>query len=182
VIPREAISQLSTTLARLHDGDAAAEVVRWLRASLPAIASAAAPASRDEDRGYSRSLIYKDARFEVLAMHWEAGCVTPIHDHGGSRCWFSVAKGTIGVENYRRYGRAGAEGHAEIGLEGREELGTGGIDYRGDDLHLHRCLSRNGPALTLHVYARPLQAYLEFDERTRSCARTTATYDALSIG
>lgn len=177
MIAREPISQLARTLDVLRDGQASVEVVRWLRAQREYALSLPAPASRPP--GYTRSLLYKNERFEILVLHWQPGCATTIHDHGGAQCWFAVCEGAMHIENYRRYDTGQTAGYARIGIEGRELLVRGDLDYRQDDVHLHRCIAGPAPVTTLHVYAAPLERFHTFDERTESCAEMSCSYDAL---
>lgn len=173
------VDRLEQALRGLHSsGEMTGSVASWLRSALPAAASLAPPAGHAGDRRYSRSLLYTCDAFEILAIHWEPGCVTPIHDHGGALCWFAVAKGNMGVENYLRYDSGQTPGHARIGLEGREDLEPGGIDYRADDVHLHRCIAGGAAATTLHLYARPLGRFNTFDDRTSAVREVLSSYDA----
>jgi cysteine dioxygenase len=174
------IEELSTNLLRMRSGDGtSAEIVRWLRAVSSAVAEIPSPRARDSRRSYSRTLLYRCDRFEVLALHWEPGTVTAIHDHGGAFCWLAVAKGTVGVDNFERKDAGGTPGHAQIDFEGREMLSASAIDYRKDDVHLHRCFTGSEPAISLHVYAHPIDRFNTFDERAQTCNEVVSTYDAM---
>lgn len=180
MIAREPIAQLAESLRRVRNGEATTtEVVRWLRASSEAAAAVPMPPARDVRRAYRRTLLYKNDQFEILALHWLPGAVSVIHDHGGALCWLSVARGTMGVENYLRTDGGKVAGYADVTLESREELTPGGIDHRQDDVHLHRCIARDGGTISLHVYARPIDRFNAFDERARTCFEVTSTYDAV---
>ena len=178
MIAPDTISELSGALDRLRSGAADAEIVQWLRAASPQAASITAPPA-NERRGYTRSLLHRAGAFEIVVIHWRPNCVTPVHDHGGALCWFAVAGGTMHVENFVRFDTGAQAGYAQIGLEGREDLGPGGIDYRKDDIHLHRCITRDEPATTLHLYARPIDRFNTFDEHLRTCMEVTSGYDAV---
>lgn len=180
MIAPEPIAQLAETLRRVRSGDAtAAEVVRWLRASSQAAAAVPMPQVRDARRAYTRTLLFKNELFEILALHWLPNAASSIHDHGGARCWLSVARGAMDVENYLRSDAANVPGRAAIALQGREELHMGAVDYRQDDLHLHRCIARDTETISLHVYAHPLERFHAFDERAQTCCEVTSTYDAV---
>lgn len=180
MIAREPIAQLAQSLQRVRTGEGTtAEVVRWLRASSEMAASIPMPAARDVHRSYRRTLLFKDDRFEILALHWMPNAVSAIHDHGGSLCWLSIARGSMNVENYLRTDSRSVPGYAAVKLEGREELGVGGVDHRQDDVHLHRCISRDGGTISLHVYAHPIERFNAFDERAQTCFEISSTYDAV---
>lgn len=179
MIAREPISQLADSLRRARTGEATnAEVVRWLRAVSSIAVSVPMPKICDRQRGYTRTLLHKSDAFEILALHWLPDCTTSIHDHGGAHCWLAVSSGTMGIENYLRYDSGEVQGYAQIGFQGREELREGAIDYRQDDVHLHRCIARDA-CVTLHVYAHPIEQFHAFDERAHTCSVVTSTYDAI---
>src|SRR5688572_29985091 len=53
------------------------------------------------DKLYTRNLIYKDARFELLAICWERGQLSRIHDHSDQMCWMTVPIGKLHGQNFR---------------------------------------------------------------------------------
>lgn len=180
MIAREPIAELAESLRRVRTGGGtAAEVVQWLRAVSAFAPEIPKPSTCDPHRRYTRTLLHKNDLFEILVLHWAPGCASAIHDHGGALCWLAVAAGNMRVENYLRRDAGEVAGHAQIALEGREELNAGAIDHRQDDVHLHRCITGEEPAVTLHVYARPIDRFNTFDERTQTCAQVTSTYDAV---
>lgn len=180
MIAHEPVSRLAETLRRVRTGEGtASEVVQWLHACGDAAASIPKPQTASPHRDYTRTLLYKDDLFEILALHWAPNSESRIHDHGGALCWLTVARGAMGVENYLRTDSGSEPGYASIALEGREELLPGSVDHRQDDVHLHRCIARDAETVTLHVYARALERFLAFDERTNRCVELTSTYDAV---
>jgi cysteine dioxygenase len=180
MIAHDPISRLAESLRRARSGEGTtAEVVQWLRASCDAAAAIPKPGTCDPNRNYSRTLLFKNDLFEILALHWQPNCTSSIHDHGGALCWLAVARGAMGVENYLRTDNGSQAGYAAISLEGRDELAPGAVDYRQDDIHLHRCIARDSETVTLHVYAHPLEHFHTFDERSNTCRDVTPTYDAI---
>jgi len=49
---------------------------------------------------YTRNLIYKDDRFEMLAICWEAGQQSAIHNHAEQKCWMTVPVGRLKGQNF----------------------------------------------------------------------------------
>lgn len=177
---RAPIDRLAQSLARARSGEGTnAEVIAWLRAAAGFAAGVPLPPAKDARRTYSRTLLHRSDEFEILVLHWAPGAVSSIHDHGGAHCWFAVAQGNVGVENFVRRDSGAQPGHARIDFDGREVLQTSAIDYREDDVHLHRCFAGDERAVSLHVYARPIDRFLTFDERAQSCSEATTTYDAI---
>ena len=50
---------------------------------------------------YTRNLIYKCPLFEVMAICWDRGQLSRIHNHRGQNCWMSVPIGKLKVQNFR---------------------------------------------------------------------------------
>jgi cysteine dioxygenase len=174
------ISDLAESLKRMRSGEqTSGEIVRWLRAVHSIAQSVPVPQNRSATREYTRTLLHKSDAFEVLVLHWKPGSASLIHDHGGAQCWFTVVGGTMLMENYVRYDMGNTPKYARVGMQGREQLLAGSVDYRSDDVNLHRCIAGDGAVTTLHVYARPIERFYTFDEDANSCMQAVATYDAV---
>jgi len=50
---------------------------------------------------YTRNLIHRGDLFEVVAIGWEPGQASAIHNHRGQECWMGVPIGRLEVRNYR---------------------------------------------------------------------------------
>jgi cysteine dioxygenase len=174
------VQQLAKSLARVRSGDGTTqEVVQWLRAVADTVTSLPMPEKRNPHRQYTRTLLHRCDDFEILVLHWVPNCASAIHDHGGARCWLALASGSMRVENYIRRDSGGTAGYARIQPDGRELLEAGAIDHRQDDIHLHRCATASDSAISLHVYAHPIDRFNTFDERTDRCTEVVSCYDAV---
>jgi predicted metal-dependent enzyme (double-stranded beta helix superfamily) len=106
---------------------------------------------------YARRLIYmgKDRRFSLLAMVWDRGQGTPLHDHGGAWCVECIYQGTMRSTSYLLEG--------EIGGLCRFRKKTVSYDIAGEANVIlppleHHVFDNPGdvPAVTLHVYENEL--------------------------
>ena len=52
-------------------------------------------------RHYTRNLIDKTPLYELVAICWEVGQVSSVHNHREQDCWMAVPIGRLRVENYR---------------------------------------------------------------------------------
>src|SRR5208283_4443367 len=50
---------------------------------------------------YTRNLIDKTELYELLAICWEIGMGSSIHNHKGQNCWMAAPIGRLAVQNYR---------------------------------------------------------------------------------
>ena len=50
---------------------------------------------------YTRNLIDKTPLYELIAICWDIGQVSSVHNHRDQNCWMAVPIGRLQVENYR---------------------------------------------------------------------------------
>jgi cysteine dioxygenase len=63
---------------------------------------------------YTRNLIYKCELFEVMAICWEMGHVSRIHNHRDQNCWMATPIGRLRVQNFRVENRDTAHGTCKL--------------------------------------------------------------------
>ena len=176
----------SRFVARLQeacaDGPDAPAIDAILAASRPSLESLAPWVAFGAER-YTRTRLHRSDRFELLLLCWERGQATPVHDHDGQAGWFTVLEGALGVQEYDREG-----GPADLrALAAQEETAAGGLclhqgrryvveagrsvaEAEGPET-IHRVGPVGGRALSLHLYAGPLDSFLVFDPARGSARR-----------
>ena len=131
---------------------------------------------------YTRTRVYRDANFELLLLNWSAGATSAIHDHGGQHCWMLVLDGALVVDDYVRLDGGEVSGVAEVESRETRTLGPGAMDLRSGPFDLHRVgATPQSQAVSLHLYARPLQEFLVYDPPARRCDRAYSVYDAIVL-
>ena len=113
---------------------------------------------------YTRNLIYKCALFELLAICWEGGQASPIHNHQDQNCWMGVPIGKLAVQNYDVVA-TGGPGQCQLREAERLFMDPGHPSYVDNDRPIHAVL--NLPeyaerAVSLHVYSRPYSTCLVY--------------------
>jgi cysteine dioxygenase len=63
---------------------------------------------------YTRNLIYKCELFEVMAICWDIGQVSRIHNHRDQNCWMVTPIGRLRVQNFRVENRDAAQGTCKL--------------------------------------------------------------------
>lgn len=113
---------------------------------------------------YTRTRLQRTAEFEIVAMLWAPGSRSPIHDHGGSRCWVVMLDGNLDVENFERLDD-GTGAVANLRSFAPSQLTPGAIDRRSGPNEFHRVGNPfERPAYSLQLYAAPLGAYTIVDD------------------
>jgi cysteine dioxygenase len=140
---------------------------------------------------YTRNLIYRDEQIEVMALCWSPGQRTPIHTHNGQLGWMAVSQGAVAVVNYKWLGCNAAAnqnvagldclaGATEIELARRDvqECFPGGpVNTVDKEQTIHQVVVQGGePALSLHIYSRPIDSCVAFDLENRRCYRRQLSF------
>ena len=129
---------------------------------------------------YTRTLVHRERRFEVLLLAWAPGARSPIHDHGGQCCWMLPMIGAVETTSYRFLQGGDGPGPALVEPSGPPRVIQGGQleDPLGSGvLHAVRIAEGEPWALTLHVYASPVDECLVFNPKSRCCERRRLRYD-----
>jgi len=104
---------------------------------------------------YARRLLYRDPelRYTVLAMVWDRGQGTALHDHAGTWCVECVYRGRIRVTSYSV---RGGEPERDLVRFEPETVVMAGVGEAGaliPPFEYHRLENPDEtPALTIHVY------------------------------
>jgi len=110
---------------------------------------------------YTRNLIFKNDVFECMAICWEIGQFSRIHNHRDQNCWMSAPIGRLKVQNFRVEDRQSASDHSGTCKLVQTEI------YEMDGAHpayvnplepVHQVLNLaefNQRAVSIHVYSKP---------------------------
>ncbi|MFO1009288.1 MAG: cysteine dioxygenase family protein [Planctomycetota bacterium] len=125
---------------------------------------------------YTRNLVARNARFEMLVLCWSPGQQSPIHDHAGQHCWMGILDGVVEETQFDFPTTAGAG----LRERGTRSFTRGKVAYIHDDLGLHRV--RPGPGsfgVSLHLYSRPIDTCRVFDPATGAVLEKTLLYHSV---
>ncbi len=115
---------------------------------------------------YTRNLIHRCELFEVVAIGWEPGQSSSIHNHRGQECWMGVPIGRLEVRNYRVVDRDPAARTCRL---------EPSICYQMDPEHpaavdplepvhsVHNLEAYAARALSVHIYSRPFDSCEVYD-------------------
>src|SRR5256885_6245753 len=77
------------------------EAVRGFLREHPVDPETLAPYLLWDRQHYTRNLIDKTPLYELVAICWEVGQISSIHNHHQQNCWMAVPIGRLLVQNYR---------------------------------------------------------------------------------
>ena len=129
-------------------------------------------------RGYARTLVWRDDTFELLILSWAPGSRAPLHDHAGQDCWFRPLAGAFDLADY---GLVAAERRRAwlVPLRSRR-VGEGELDRRDEHEPIHAVTPATPLALSLHLYARPLDRCRIYDLARNTWSWRRLGYDAVA--
>ena len=121
-------------------------------------------------KAYKRNTIARGDHFELLALCWRSGHVTPIHDHQGSSCAFRIVAGRGTEIRYKK------TASGLVCPVGSIEMPPGYVCAAQDeDIHQVANMQAAGTDLvTLHIYSPPIQKMHTYEFATSSGAECAA--------
>src|SRR6266404_3184959 len=63
---------------------------------------------------YTRNLIHRTPLFELIAICWEIGQKSAIHNHAGQDCWMATPYGKVQVNNFKLIRKHEKTGFCEL--------------------------------------------------------------------
>jgi cysteine dioxygenase len=130
---------------------------------------------------YTRNLIYRCPLFELMAICWEVGQVSRIHNHAGQRCWMAVPIGRLVVQNYELVRMDAATGACEIAEADRVLMDPAHPARVRDERPIHSVLNPSehaARATSLHVYSRPYDRCLVYDKERGTYGEVPLFFDS----
>lgn len=129
---------------------------------------------------YTRNLIYKCGLFELLAVCWEAGQGSPVHNHQGQNCWMAVPIGRLAVQNYELV-RSDDKGYCELRLADRVAMDPRHPCFVDPEEPIHAVLNlpeHGQRATSLHVYSKPYDRCLVYAPEKNAYWEVPLFYDS----
>ncbi len=130
---------------------------------------------------YTRNLIYKCDLFELIAICWEVGQVSAIHNHQNQNCWMAVPIGRLAVQNYELI-RADEGTHFCVLKESdRIVMDPGNPSFVDPKIPIHAVLNLpeyGQRATSLHIYSRPYNHCLVYSQEKNSYWDVPLFYDS----
>jgi cysteine dioxygenase len=129
------------------------------------------------EKFYTRNLIYKDERFEMMAICWDKGQVSRVHNHWDQRCWMMVPVGKLLGQNFGVEEIDESRGYCKLYETNNFEL-TDCLAARVDlEEPIHQVLNLaeyDERAVSIHIYSKPY-------DRCLSYCRDTNTFKEIQL-
>lgn len=76
------------------------EPLRRVLQQMPVDSDSLAPYLNWDRQHYTRNLIDRTPLYELMAICWEVGQASSVHNHKDQNCWMAVPMGRLQVENF----------------------------------------------------------------------------------
>ena len=175
----ELVRQLRALPASAFD---TTEQVRSLLARMPVDESSLAPYLTWHGQHYTRNLIDKSDLYELIAICWEVGQGSSVHNHRDQNCWMSAPVGRLLVENFHVGFQDIEAGKCQLQASNTVELTAENpcaVDPREP---VHRVINpreANQRAVTLHVYSRPFDTCVVYSPEQGTCGDIRLHYNTV---
>ncbi len=130
------------------------------------------------EEGYTRNLVARDERFELMILCWGAGQESPIHNHEGQDCWMAVLEGEIEEVSFPAPPAAPGGSAGPLVRRGSRTLSRGQVAFIRDEmgLHLVRPSTPGASGSTLHLYSAPYDECNCYDPATGRITRRKLSF------
>ena len=158
------------------------EKVRGVLASLPVDEASLAPYLTWNRQHYTRNLIDTSELYELMAICWEVGQASSVHNHRDQNCWMAAPIGRLLVENFRVEFQDLHGGKCQLAASNTVELTAENpcaVDPREP---VHRVVNpreANLRAVTLHVYSRPFDSCVVYSPEQGTCGNVRLHYNTM---
>ncbi|MBZ5682111.1 MAG: cysteine dioxygenase family protein [Acidobacteriia bacterium] len=148
------------------------ESIRGFLQNMPVSAESLAPYLTWDRQHYTRNLIDKTPLYELLAICWEVGQASSVHNHRDQNCWMAVPIGRLQVENFRVLHEDLNAGRCQLEPADTVEMNLS-HPCAVDPLEpVHRVLNPrhfSQRAVSLHVYSRPFDTCVVYSPEQGTC-------------
>ena len=174
------IQDFVTELRQFREADFdGIEAIRNFLAETPVDPDSLATYLTWDRQHYTRNLIDKTPLYELLAICWEIGQVSSVHNHRDQNCWMAVPIGRLRVENFHLQQQDLAAGRCQLVPSDTVEMNLShpcAVDPREPVYRVLNPREFNERAVSLHVYSRPFDTCIVYSPEQGTCGEIQLHY------
>jgi cysteine dioxygenase len=128
---------------------------------------------------YTRNLIDKTPLYELVAICWEVGQASSVHNHRDQNCWMAVPIGRLLVENFQVVFQEIEQGRCQLKTADTVEMNPTHPCAVDPQEPVHRVFNPrefNQRAVSLHVYSRPFDSCVVYSPEQGTCGEIKLQY------
>ena len=159
------IDQFVTGLCAIPEEDFRPGAVYDYLKSHPVDGGSLAPYLFFSKNHYTRNLIFKNELFELIAICWEVGQASQIHNHHNQNCWMAMPIGKLRVQNFRILEQKEAAGYCRLEPTYAFDIHKylpAEVDAAEPVHQVLNLAEFDQRAVSLHIYSRPFDRCLVY--------------------
>lgn len=148
------------------------ETVRRFLQEMPVSAESLAPYLNWDRQHYTRNLIDRTSLYELMAICWEVGQASSVHNHRDQNCWMAVPVGRLQVENFHLVHQDMQKSTCRLEPSNTVEMNISHPCAVDPADPVHRVVNPrafNQRAVSLHVYSRPFDTCVVYSPEQGTC-------------
>ena len=173
------VAQLRTFKSRAFEGT---EEIRSFLARTPVDAASLEAYLTWDRQHYTRNLIDKTDLYELIAICWEVGQSSSVHNHRDQNCWMAAPIGRLVVENFRLGFQDLQSGKCRLEPSDKVDLTAANPCVVDPKEPVHRVVNpreANQRAVSLHVYSRPFDTCVVYSPEQGTCGEIKLHYTTM---
>ena len=134
------------------------------------------------EKFYTRNLIYKDERFELMALCWSKGQVSKIHNHADQMCWMTVPVGKLRGQNFHAVEIDQSKNFCKLEETDNFDLSdclTAKVELEEPIHQILNLPEFNQRAVSLHIYSKPFDKCLSYCRETNCFSEVPLFYTSV---
>ncbi len=157
------------------------EILKFMQ-KIDVTADSLAPYILWNKQHYTRNLIDKTPLYELIAICWEVGQISSVHNHRDQNCWMAVPVGKLQVQNYKVKSQDLEAGSCSLETVDVIEMKPGQPCAVDPAEPVHRVINPrefNQRAVSLHVYSRPFDTCVVYSPEQGTCGVINLHYTTM---
>ncbi len=131
---------------------------------------------------YTRNLVYKDERFEMLAICWEKGQASTVHNHWDQKCWMMVPVGRLRGLNFAVEEIDESKMHCKLRETETFELKdclAAKVDLEEPIHQVLNLAEFDERAVSIHIYSKPYDRCLSYCRDSNTYKEVLLNYTSI---
>ena len=121
---------------------------------------------------YTRNCLYRDDKFELILLCWRKGQGTSIHGHDGEDCWVYLLEGEMEEVLFS------LDDNNHLSQVDTQKVLPCQLTFMNDKIGFHTLKnSFDGLSISLHLYAKPIEHCVSYDETSERFIERQLRYD-----
>jgi cysteine dioxygenase len=173
---QEFVAELRQFSETAFDG---VDAIRDFLAEAPVSPESLAPYLTWDRQHYTRNLIDRTSLYELLAVCWEVGQASSVHNHRDQNCWMATPIGRLQVHNFHLVQQDLLAGQCELEPAGVIEMNVSHPCAVDPADPVHRVVNPrefNQRAVSLHIYSRPFDSCVVYSPELGTCGEMQLHY------